>query len=91
MNDRKEIDSDFAAAYLLAQRVEQPEPKRILMKATERAIALEADVLVVSEAKRLVEYWKSMPEFITGSMAIKQLEDVLAGNYAPGGAFRKNG
>jgi hypothetical protein len=76
-------DSDYAAAFALAQRVVQEEPRRLLMKATERALVLENATRTISECEQLVKYWDSMREFITGSMAKMQLEAVLNGGMAP--------
>jgi hypothetical protein len=82
-------DSDYGAAYALAQRVVEDAPRKLLVKATRRALDSEDDRFTLGEVRRLVEFWRTMPEHITGGTAIQQLEAVLAGGFAPGVKTRK--
>jgi hypothetical protein len=82
-------DTDYAAAAAIAQRIVEPEPRRVLLKAAHRALQLERDSRTITECQRLLAHWRSMPEHITGGMAIQQLDGVLRGALAPGGGPRK--
>jgi succinate dehydrogenase/fumarate reductase-like Fe-S protein len=81
--DRRQLDSDFAAAFALAQKVTQTEQRRLLVKATARALEQENAHQIVAECEQLLRFWRSMPEHITGATAIRQLEAVVMGGRAP--------
>lgn len=74
------VDHDYTRAYNLAQRTENTEQRRLLVKATSRALEMDQRL---AEAEQLLAFWRTMPEHITGSQAIRQLDEVLRGVRAP--------
>ena len=85
----REIDTDYGAAHALALRVTEDKPRALLVKACQRALNAERDRLVLEEIGHLLDFWRSMPEHITGGTAIHQLAAVLAGGFSPGPKGRR--
>jgi hypothetical protein len=80
------IDSDYAAALALANRANDLDVRRLLVKAATRALEAEEMSRRLAEFEQLLAFWRTMPEHITGSTAIRQLEAVLQGGRAPSSA-----
>jgi len=70
-------------ARAVAMRVEQEDLRKTLLAGIDTAIMQSNSAKIVDEGKKLVAYWRTMTEYITGSIAIRQLETVLNGGGAP--------
>jgi hypothetical protein len=70
-------------ARAVASRVEQEDLRKTLLAGIDTAIMQSNSAKIVDEGKKLVAYWRTMPEHITGSTAIRHLETVLNGGGAP--------
>ncbi len=78
-----EGDADLVLAYELAMTVKQDKMRHVLVKSTSLALENQAKFRALDEAAQLLSYWRTMPEHITGGIAIRQLETVLSGGRAP--------